>query len=74
MHTSEVPMPAELRLTFDENMRPVSAECSRCHQAIPMPGPDVRDPIDMMHWLSEQFLLHKMLHAPLPSDAQSEEP
>jgi hypothetical protein len=59
----------ELQITYDNLGDPISAECTRCGKVIPLPGPGMRTPADVVMWLSEQFLRHKRINHP-PEDIE----
>ena len=61
-------MCSELSFIYDADMRPVSARCSRCRQLMPPPPSALRDAGDMVMWLSQQFIEHKRLKRPVPSN------
>ncbi|WP_162601897.1 hypothetical protein [Occallatibacter savannae] len=59
-------MSAELTLRYDNNLHPVSAQCSACGQLMPDPPPEVIDAPDVILWFSGHFIEHKRRHHPTP--------
>jgi hypothetical protein len=61
-----MPMRTELAFSYDKNVRPISARCTRCNAEMPPPGRDLALPADVVMWFSQQFLEHKRLNHPDP--------
>ena len=47
-----------LAFRYDENMRPVLANCTFCGEQMPTPGPAITDPADMIWWVFRRYLEH----------------
>ena len=59
-------MVAELAIRYDENLRPVSAQCSSCGLHMPPPPSDLHDTADIILWLSDHFIEHRKQKHPAP--------
>ena len=66
-------MRTELQFTYDDNMHPTAAHCTRCGRAMRMPDAQMRDTAQIIMVISEQFLRHKRIeHPPIPEDIDQE--
>jgi hypothetical protein len=59
-------MNSELVIRYDDQVRPVSAQCSGCGQQMPAPPPTLQDSADIIQWFSVQFIEHKKRNHPTP--------
>jgi hypothetical protein len=54
----------ELAFTYDAQMHPLSARCTRCGGEMPRPGPEVDDREDIIFWFSARYVEHiKLKHS-----------
>ena len=60
----------ELVFTYDENMKPLWAQCSRCGEHMPLPPLNLEDTADIFLWFSGQFLEHKKRKHPPDKSAE----
>lgn len=47
-----------LAFSYDENMRPVLANCTFCGEQMPTAGPAITHPADMIWWVFRRYLQH----------------
>ena len=59
-------MRPELTFSYDPQMRPLSARCTRCGEQMPTHPTELKEPADAILWLSQQFIEHKRLKHPAP--------
>jgi hypothetical protein len=65
-----MPMRTELSITYDRNMHPLSAKCKGCGEQMGQPGPELKEPVDIILWYSQLYVEHRKLkHAPAPGPA-----
>jgi len=64
-------MRGELCFNYDEEMRPVSAKCSRCGQLFEPPSSTLLDAVEITALMSQQFIEHKRINHPAPFDPES---
>ena len=64
-------MRTELSFIYDATMRPISALCSLCGQAMQPPS-TLRDAADTVMWMSQRFIEHKRLNHSTQPCAEAE--
>ena len=52
-------MLSELKIEYDEAMRPISVACTACGEKMPQPPSDLENPADIIVWLSEKYIEHR---------------
>lgn len=58
-------MRTELAITYDTYMHPLAAKCKGCGEVMPAPGPDLKEPVDIILWFSQLYVEHRRLkHVP----------
>jgi hypothetical protein len=51
----------ELKIDYDDEMRPISATCTGCGEKMPKPPADLQDSADIVVWSSEKYIEHRKL-------------
>jgi len=54
-------MLSELKIEYDEAMRPISVACTACGEKMPQPPSDLENAADIIMWLSEKYIEHRRL-------------
>jgi hypothetical protein len=58
-------MRTELSIQYDRNMYPLSAICKTCGEQMGKPGPELKEPVDIILWFSQLYVEHRrQKHAP----------
>lgn len=60
-------MRTDLKFDYSGEISPISAICLACGERMPTPPPSLRDPAEIVLWLSENYLEHKKLTHAAPS-------
>jgi hypothetical protein len=64
---------SELAITYDGNMRPVSAKCTECGEQMSSPGPELESSAEIILWMAGRFLEHKRASHPASSRIEADE-
>jgi hypothetical protein len=54
-------MRTQLSITYDTYMHPLAAKCKECGEAMRRPGPDLKEPVDIILWFSQLYVEHRRL-------------
>jgi len=49
----------EVKIDFDSDLRPISAQCVRCREKMPSPPNDLKGSPEVIAWLSDKFIEHR---------------
>ena len=54
-------MLSELKIEYDEAMKPISATCTGCGERMPLPPADLQNSADIIVWFSKEYIEHRKL-------------
>jgi hypothetical protein len=49
----------ELKIEYNEDMKPISATCAGCGEKMPKPPADLENSVDVIVWLSGKYIEHR---------------
>lgn len=54
----------ELKVGYDEAMKPISASCTRCGERMLPPPSNLQTSADIIYWFSREYLEHRKAKHP----------
>jgi hypothetical protein len=51
----------ELKVIYDDKMKPICATCTGCGEKMPEPPADLQKSADIIMWLSQKYTEHRSL-------------
>ena len=65
-------MRTALAISYDTYMHPLSARCKDCGEEMPLPGPELVEPVDIILWFSQLYVEHRRSkHVPVATEVAS---
>jgi len=52
---------SELKIEYNDEMKPISATCTGCGEKMPPLPSDLQSPADAVVWLAEKYVEHRKL-------------
>jgi hypothetical protein len=52
----------EVKIDYDDEMKPVAATCTACGEKMPRPPADLKNAADTISWFSGKYIEHRRLN------------